>query len=220
MEYSEYWLLESAVIAPVALQLICDSNPRGALAAQWNKPSHGLDHSQRQALLQDMHSRNLISFFKNNTPVDDLSPNDLLRALIEPRSPGFLVEYGLSSNGGSLWESVADPDWHRFYSCEPAAEGRFQIEAIRRQTAERALDFASQQHRVYVNTSSLHYYKRRPFRATYWKTLASGWAIEYSYGQERHDSPCSSPSDCDLEEATRSYRRDYEFFHDWYRRPY
>jgi hypothetical protein len=95
----------------------------------------------------------------------------------EARTGRFTVYYGLTARGSERWERAARPKWHEYvdYWIDPTA-GEGGISAQDCSLAECWLDawpYIEQGHEI----TSVTWQDLRPWQATYWKLLPSGYEV-------------------------------------------
>jgi len=99
----------------------------------------------------------------------------LREMLIEP----FQYFVRMSPTGAAEWEAAARPHWSIYY-CQESDEHVMTIAAMNRSTIERLIANRVGWHYVPV-LSTVRWQELRPWQATYWKTLDSGWRAEFEY---------------------------------------
>jgi hypothetical protein len=151
---------------------------------------HGLsvvelgDHLRRSA------QRGWIEFRDSSGTLFDVSRIDLRAELERPDRRG--ITYGLTADGGRLWETEAEADWSRFIYDSDAEEddagrNREVICAAKQRTRE-CLEFfrTSAAPGAPVQIDAEIWDVCEPFNATYWKTLPRGYRVRY---RERRPPP-------------------------------
>ncbi len=139
----ECWLLETAVLYGCRLSLIFAETfgPNGhrGVAAEFNKPSHGLDFDDLLSTLMRMQAGGWITFNENLDSSDEdrvihCSREDLIAALREdcrPRLPPRYLSYSLTPAGGEIWEQFAAVDWSYFVTIWPDSQSGTLPDSIR-----------------------------------------------------------------------------------------
>ncbi len=124
-----------------------------------------------------------------------------------------LVYYRMTAAGGAVWEEFACPQWERFIDgvwfadAEPPEfpRGRGEAACASKKWLE---DYLKGVHveGVIIDFATLTWAEERPWRATYWKTLAQGYRATFEARQERQ---------VPMEEWPRLHR----FYHKWKGQP-
>ena len=90
--------------------------------------------------------------------------------------------YFLTNKGGELWESVSYPKWNQYYF-SAGNEYEHVLQCHSRKLAEKLLeiqhllDFGRSYHSPRIETVKWNFIT--PWQPTYWKTLSSGYEINY-----------------------------------------
>lgn len=189
----ELWLLTAAVESFCPLSwLISDT-----LEAVFNRPGHGLC---RDALITT-----LLELFNRGDIVAEQSmdgarghPFCPSHSAIERAFDTTMdLDYGLTPQGGRYWESLVHPSWQRFWTFATYPESEVSwlreivgADAIRTEHAFELLHV----YEAFV-PASLKREELRPWQATYWKSLPTGYRVTYQYVPESdNDSAIIKPA--------------------------
>jgi len=110
---AEYWILESAgeSFRPPSLLVSED------IEAHYNKPGHGLDRLALVDTLDRLVSGGLIGFAdirgaqNFEVPFTGQRDRPRIEAALAESHPDKFTYYGLTAEGGRVWEAFARPDW-------------------------------------------------------------------------------------------------------------
>jgi hypothetical protein len=178
----ERWLLEMVVELRYPLSVL--GHP--AIDLHLNRPGPGITCDALAEHLEQLHAGGLIELIELRG--DDSHPIMLslagLREAIRnaaqdagERGPSQLsdgVYFGLTAEGGRVWETFARPDWRRFLCDEigddvvVTAQDRARIEEYLDGTRGRGWRRGDEAWTVH-----------EPWQATYWKTLSAGFSCRY-----------------------------------------
>lgn len=193
MTEGEYWLLETVVEYRVTLAHLVHPD----IESFFNKPGHNLT---RQALVRTLQihfsAGNLIAFQEDRGPLVP-TPQELEQALHwpPPNRGGAALLYGLTPKGGSLWESLAMPEWNRYIAYEASTDDNWETELVELTCADRLLAQRYIAGLPYVGVEILGVpegcQQVAPWEATYWKTLRTAHRFRFR-SRSRDDMADSS----------------------------
>lgn len=212
MDKIEYWFLDAAIRQKIPFDWLSAGNVDELL----NRPHHSLSQPELLAVLERMFARgDLFLEYMNlrgqSSRTQAPSGDELQRALFSVRDPWLgqpeRVLYGVTSQGGALWETHSQPKWEYFfeegYGADPD-EG--EMSAQTRELIEERLALIPFDSFVKdIVSGSIRWSVLQPWEATYWKRLPLGYHVEFTY--------------LPLTEAEKLARSDPENrMHEWYRR--
>ncbi|AFE06859.1 hypothetical protein COCOR_06311 [Corallococcus coralloides DSM 2259] len=177
MDRRSFWLLDAVVELSENLAVLRSPD----LELITNRRTHGLEARELAPMLASLCEAGLIW-------VKHLETDALARTLPEIESalavssctPGRYSGfwYGLTPEGGAVWESLARPDWSRYSTGWSDGEEHF-IEAGARELAEEEFARASSRPSRVLVPGSAVWTVMRPWSATYWKTMPVGFQVRY-----------------------------------------
>jgi hypothetical protein len=186
MNRHERWILEAARALRQPIRALTSDG-----VEEWfNRHHHRLDPAGVANVLRHLLLEDLIVLLpgEGGTLLDD---QEELRRLVELRyrEPLFKTTfYGLTAAGGAAWEEVSQPDWARYidssFGIEPNAGEVICADPAR---AERYVFSPYQEHPPLPH--SVRRDRLEPWRATYWKTLPTGYRISFLYDSGRPVRP-------------------------------
>jgi hypothetical protein len=174
MDYYDYWLLDSVVRTPFPLALLPKS--RETVTGAFNRPFHDMDYNTLTKTLTSLWSNRLLRFFS----LDDWLENIVFDASVINRlfDPDLEMYYGLTEEGGAVWEHMSSADWSKYCFIEEGDEMVITAGAL--PVAEHYLQLQSTMGGGFdIINSSINWSIIKPWRATYWKTLATGWSVRF-----------------------------------------
>jgi hypothetical protein len=180
--YGEAWLLETAVKSFIPLAFLAMTDEE--MARMFNHPSH---HMTRDELL-----RTLSSLFRRGELVGSQevlgdhvpTAQQIHTALVPPvRLPNGGIFwgsgadaplfYGLSQAGAARWERMAEPRWERYFELACLEDDTWELVTGSRQRLDELLN-STEPPEGEIEQDIL-----RPWEATYWKTLPSGYRVRF-----------------------------------------
>ena len=177
----EYWILELVTEYPHFVNWLFAEN----LDEVINKPSHGLERIEIINILKSFVDKKYI-FLRNHKSgknIENPTKEFFETSSIIPWEKHPIL-YGLTNDGGHLWEQFAMPDWNKYISCYydslPEEEKVGSIEGVE-------LDFlhsymiSLDKHEIKVDRDSITTQVIKPWEATYWKTLPECYRMEFRY---------------------------------------
>lgn len=218
---SEYWLINRCVDSTYPVGLILDPK----LPSFLNVRRHGMSRAEVLAALKELLARGLIRLSRRRDSDASLELSDaeldaaLDESLPDPDSPARAnyftdsVEFGLTSAGGAAWEEFAAPNWNSYIQHFTLAEGHDEATCYSRARLEGFLRSFGAAFGA-IDPSSVHWTTVGSWQPTYWKTLPSGFRVDFRFTpQERITSDLIELRRRQLAEAGFSHERDD--FYDW-----
>ncbi len=179
MDSGERWLLDVVATFQIPVQWLLASN----IEALLNRESHGLAASEVVNRLTNLLDAGHIAVSR---PVEfggeqlNLNGREVADALAE-HSPETLY-YGLTENGGDLWESIFHPSWELYVDATEGPEPeRVEISSATRDLVEEYVGHIYQgslSSKLAIPGSQC-WHHLQPWHATYWKVLAAGWRLDF-----------------------------------------
>lgn len=196
MTRAEFWFLEAAVSYQHSVRML--GLPDLDLAL--NRKPHGLNRKRLirvlYSLLKDghVHFRRPLSSTWKNCRFEPFVPTllgieEALDRTDRPEEPS--TTYGLTAQGGAIWETIAKPDWLRFYD-ESSDMRSGEIIAGSKETLRREIEllthwgFSQRLKPETVKTTTVC-----PWKATYWKTLPTGHRTRFRFENDDSAEPAS-----------------------------
>jgi hypothetical protein len=185
----EYWILNAVVEARCPLCWLGGPRP----SATFNTISgHGLSRGELVETLDELSARGWLSADRCHRNEDrteshttPFAPDreSIDAVLDEPsldRTVRSCVYYGLTAEGGAVWEAFASPDWSRYLdtlggSC---AEDDQSVCGLARWRIEHYLTLLADEG-YFIDPASMGWSDRVPWEATYWKTFPVGLEAKY-----------------------------------------
>jgi hypothetical protein len=173
-----FWFLDEVVESGVNLAVL--RSPR--IEEILNRRTHGLGDNELVEFLASLCQAGLIEV-KNKEGVRACTLHEVERAFAQsgcvPRHySGFW--YSLTPVGGAAWESVTHPEWSR-YTDYSMGLSDIRIEAGSRERAHEEYAQASTDPAHVPVPGSYEESLLQPWAATYWKTLPTGFRIQYAW---------------------------------------
>jgi hypothetical protein len=182
--YGEAWLLEAAVKYRIPLAFLAMTDDE--MARMLNHPSH---HMTRDELLRTLGSLFMRGELVGSQEVlgDHVPTAQQIRTALAPpvRLPNGGISwgsgedaplfYGLSPAGAARWERMAEPEWERYFELASAEDDTWELVAGSQQRLDELLNSTKPPEGV-IERDIL-----RPWEATYWKTLPSGYRVRIGY---------------------------------------
>jgi hypothetical protein len=187
---AEYWLLE--LVVELRYPLTCLREP--GVAEHTNRSGHGLDASELAQMMTTFLGAGLIELKRG---IDDSAESVLERfdavAMAELRgeSPGpgptareqvaGRTYYGLTPDGGAVWERFASPRWNLFVAGDKwdlPADPPAALSGIDRGMVTHTLHELSGTMFV-LEEPSVAWSVVRPWKATYWRTFPEAHRVEF-----------------------------------------
>ena len=189
----EFWILNSLV--ETRYQLFCYAGPARWVRDVFNRQTHGLTETELLATLLRLFANGWIAGEETH---GDRRSGDRRREPFEPTAgairaafagdfhhrPDPVVSLGLTAAGGEVWQAFASPRWERFVESwrkvERALDGKQPV-TVRAADLDRGRRYLDLLRRTgdEVDPWAIEWREVRPFRATYWKTLPSGFEVTY-----------------------------------------
>lgn len=175
----EYWLLESVAEWQLFVELLNAENLESCL----NKSGHGMGVEETIETFWHLYSAGLIFVSRGKGEVVALNREELAGRVTfpEPRSSGCQVYYGLTAEGGRLWEAFAAPKWECFIDASVGGDERREYHeagAASKWRLEKYLSLVKQDQTV--DDASIQWETCEPWQATYWKELPSGHRLTFN----------------------------------------
>ena len=187
MDKGYSWLLDAVATFRIPLQWLTARNVDELL----NREGHDLPASEIAARMVELLRDGRIAVTRPVISGGErvlLTGQELVEVLMyRSNTPLY---YGLTETGGLLWESVFHPAWDLYVdtseqpdvlTSKTPATDRVEIAALTRELveeyAERVYRHAVLSNQVVVGSES--WVLLQPWQATYWKTLPSGWRVQF-----------------------------------------
>lgn len=199
----EYWLLTNAVEYGLPLRMLMlpewpQDDPHAAtIDVVLNKRGHGLDPDELAEILHDMLEHGWITLSKHVLQRTPLYPDraEMRRILDEKGRFHDGVFYHLTQEGGAAWESFARPEWDRYITHDGESHEDSTIgEVIASSGRVLKRYMASLERETPIDTESTAYDELRPWQATYWKILPTGFRCRYRSQRVEPTPPGTLPS--------------------------
>jgi hypothetical protein len=185
---AEYWILESAVEHAVPMCWLASKN----LGALLNKRTgHGLERPALVDTVEYLIGRGWIGVDRwsgesfEGTHTGALERAEIETALDELRLENPLTQYGLTAEGGRIWESFAQPNWDAYLEVfsNYRPNGRRERGVATSATLWRVEKFLKNAHYMghFFDPERVRLRVLRPWQATYWKILPEGHRAVYRY---------------------------------------
>ncbi len=211
MQRSEYWLLDSVIVAPypVSVLALAPEEIQGLFRGSF----HGMDRDHlTQTILNLWHAGYLTLF-------DSADIRERTRWLLQP-DPALLhaafmderdLYYAVTDYGASIWEELSHPQWHKFTQTSTINIGVETIDGGSKQIVEELVSLFQCMHRDVV-METIEWTHIQPWMATYWKTLPEGYRVRYHRQEIGQKAPFDS-------EAFQCYQR-WGDVTKWYSNPF
>jgi hypothetical protein len=191
----DYYFLEAAITEIIGFSWIVPDDGNGgafildnSTCSTINEIAESLYRLFQEGYLLAIYSSDLSEVY---TDASDSFDADIL--LSQGFTPSFLqinsalkqeenLFYFLTSKGGKLWESVSYPKWDQYYFSAGNGQKHL-LQCHSRKLAEELLkiqhllDFGRSYHVPIIETVKWNFLT--PWQPTYWKTLSSGYEINY-----------------------------------------
>lgn len=192
----EFWLLETAVEASVMIHLLSSEPGEDGIGCDvftFNKRSHGLPLAQLAETLKRLAEWEFIEFFHRDDPTTNLFSWSLgeISQWLKPsdwNSKSMDLRYRLTQSGGAAWEDFACPKWDWFLRGPRPRNGSDAGAEIVSESARAANRDCLERYLTYFDAicgklieETVRFEESSPFKATYWKTLPSGWSVQFCY---------------------------------------
>lgn len=204
----EFWLLATAVEYSIPLPLLVlpewvPGGSMGTIDIILNRQGHGLDFRTLVDTLVQSSRSGWIEFdrpFQDESVLISDPGADEIAAFLRERLRGLdCVHYGLTADGGAVWESFARPQWERYIGHsydypddDSTFERRTTIETLNWQTLDKYL--RAQTAEQVVEAGSITLAELRPWQPTYWKTLPFGLRCTFRSTEQRPPGHVSDSS--------------------------
>lgn len=174
MQAHEYWLLDSVIEAPFPIGLLATS-PENVTGA-FNRSFHGMEYSLLKDTVVRLWYDGYIRCFDADHQFLDISFD---AAVVYAALVGEIDRYyEVTAAGGSAWEAVSSPDWRRYSTIGGSEE--VTIAAGDQAVVEQLLAcYPGIRESAHVIPESITWAVETPWRATYWKTLPTGWVVRF-----------------------------------------
>lgn len=143
-----------------------------------NKPGHGLARAELVETPLDLPRAGLIYVKHGNRKLRSPTRRSLELAVAESQAPSRTT-YGLTPQGGAVWEAFAAPNWQRFVHDTGTPEDEWEVTCADRHFLDRYL--AAVRREGDLDVSTLVIDEVKPWQATYWKRLPSGWRATFTW---------------------------------------
>jgi hypothetical protein len=176
ISHGEAWLLEVAVdlILPIR-QLALPSNK---LRVWLNRGSHNLNAAQLEYTLRRLFDDGQIFACDLGNERRRIPTDSELADAIAGR---IAMAYGLTEQGGEYWESLADPDWSRYFE---AIGWNGETVTLFAGSRDRLIELVENSQLLWgarMNAAKLEIGQLHPWQATYWKSLLVGYESVVPY---------------------------------------
>lgn len=172
LAFQEYWFLDTAVTSLIPLRSVVGPE----VSLRFNKPDHRLSNKQVVELLERLCRRGWIFFARtgSSVPIPDVDIRIIENALVENLPNEQRLVYGLTDQGGTLWEDASRPIWPLFW--ESLSDGQTTLY----RTCNRHFINLIADARAQVSPSTATPAAAQPiapFEATYWKRVSEGYEL-------------------------------------------
>lgn len=181
---SALWILDAAVLVDFfTLDML--ANP--AARVHFNRAEgHGLSHPALAETLLDLFEQGLIIAEQHDGVPEISQPfrpdREAIHAALAAPPRRWGVTYGLTPQGGAVWEHYARPDWDRYIdqmgNIDPHV---YELAASTRSLVETYLAFAPMLLGAAPIAESVEWEVLQPWHATYWKELPVGHRVRFAY---------------------------------------
>jgi hypothetical protein len=179
MDSGELWLLDAVATFRIPVRWLVARNIESLL----NRESHGLAASEITGRMGDLLAAGHIVVSRPmESGGEHLSLNGKELAEIITLPSGEPVYYGLTESGGQFWERTFHPVWSEYVEAlESSSPEKIEVAAMTRDLVD---DYVAHVYRSSVAfrqviLGSEFWHQLRPWQATYWKTLPTGWRLEF-----------------------------------------
>jgi len=187
MNHHERWILEAACTLRYPIRALTGEG----VQERFNRRHHGLDPTGVASVLRKLLRENLIVLSRGHGEAPLFDDDEELRRLVEVEYRGPLFKttyYGLTADGGAVWESVACPDWDRYldvsFGTDPNDGEVISVDSAR---ADGYVFSPYQEHPPLAG--SVRRDRVESWPATYWKTLPLGHRIRFLYDPNNSIEP-------------------------------
>jgi hypothetical protein len=181
VNFGEVWLLEAAVRDRIPLIWLGLGEMN--LRAKLNRGFHGMDDKQLlNTLTRMIHNGDIIAYTGHRGEFMPMASE--LEAAIKLRGEidlDMLSYYGLTRKGAAKWEHLAKPRWQLFFNDEYPEDNTMQVTTGSRQLRMLVARNALSLFHVQPLSETFSEEVLNPWRATYWKTISSGYRVRWSY---------------------------------------
>lgn len=193
----EYWLLAKAVTYQLPLPLLAlpEGPPwdRATIDETMNCEGHGMAIDELARTLLRLARRGWIEI----TPTHASRPQvyEFEALLVELKKRGSFSDqayYGLTRQGGEVWETFARPRWHLYYSDSyDSVEDEISPETLLGEVTtsnRRTLDLYMQARRQEVDivSDTEEISEVAEWSMTYWKPPCDAWCCRFVYHERKH----------------------------------
>jgi hypothetical protein len=209
MNQAKYWLLELVCESKFPLSILV----KDELDMIVNKTTtHGLSYTELVDSLELLFAEGLLIADLCKNPNDFGVPIEPSRQDIEDAIARKIeIHYGLTALGGEYWETIYQPNWKYFITGWSSYDGMASFSGSERDVVEQyvlALTYTTHQQMI---DGSAVWEPQKPYPATYWKALPSGWQVTFKF----------RTSDLDLGvEIPLEYREINTLIDNWYTDPF
>lgn len=175
--YGEAWLLETLVMYRIPVWGLT----RGERAIrEWlNRGYHDLSRSEFEWTIKHLFASGQVEAYRDGADVGfNPTPSELDAALSRKDKQMYC---GVTASGGERWESLAAPDWSRFFWDSCWEENTVEITAG---SDERVIEVVANAELLwgcYMEATRLDVARVEPWQALPWKSLAVGFRTVVSY---------------------------------------
>jgi hypothetical protein len=177
MKHGEAWLLET--LAMFRLPIWCLTRKEQAMREWLNRGHHGLTEAELVRTLQRLFaSRDIEAFSDDDDNGFRPSERQLQAALRKVDKDTYC---GVSQQGGARWESLATPDWRRYFADCGWDGTHVEITAGSPDRLLEIVDNSEILWRVTMNANSLDIQEISSWEPVHWKHLREGFRASVQY---------------------------------------
>ena len=190
ISHGESWLLEMGVRHQLPICGLARSDEDLHLWLLCG--GHGLSTRELQSTLRRLFDTGDISATIDDTARPPFNPTNeqLEKALSRGTGKGGpYLRYCLTFQGGRRWESLASPNWGRFFDRKGLDDGRTQIVAGSRDRLLELLNKSEDVWGIRIHQAETVFDELPSWEATDWKTLSTGYVATCVL--EDTNSPCA-----------------------------
>ena len=174
---AENWLLDLVVTFRYPLCVLTHKETELLL----NREGHGLSETELLGVLHRLFSDGLL-IASRYTPDEAevyFSPTmNEIKSGLNPREVGEEVDYGLTQEGGKIWEARSHPNWEKYLTGSYGMDAG-EIISMDTNLARKALLFETRWRQSWDLISNPLWDVLSPWEATYWKTLPLGHRVRF-----------------------------------------
>jgi hypothetical protein len=178
MKHGEAWLLET--LAMFRLPVYCLTRNEHRMREWLNRGHHGLATNELVQTLQRLFESGDIEAFSDYDDDHGFCPSESqLQAAIQKRDKNMTCS--VSRQGWARWESLANPDWRRYFEDIGRDGSHMEITAGSRDRLLEIVDNAEILWRVKMNSHALVIERIAPWEPFPWKRLPEGFRANVPY---------------------------------------